>query len=1356
MNDTTHSNLRIWQQNVNKSLLSQLHLLNTARPNDWDLIILQEPWMGSLGTRNSHHWRVLYPKSFYSDNTKSPRSIILINTNIPTNSYEQIHFNSPDVTGTKITQGSSKILVINVYNDCKNNDSIDAVSTFLTHQFPNDHIPDDVHIIFAGDFNRHHPSWEEERNAHLTTSERLLHPLTDIISRYDFRMALPPYRPTLRALSSGNWTRPDNVWCTSHSLDLFVSCDTSPGLQGPNTDHLPILSKLDIPIARSPPRSFRNFRATDWDDFTSHLTDILAPLPSPKRILSHTQFRTALDVLNAAISNTIEKHVPISKPLPHTKRWWNQDLTTARKKKNRLANDAYKWRGLPDHTAHELHRDASREYAKLIETTKKEHWENWLLNASERDVWTANKYATDPPTDSGKPRMPALITTDQNGNDRHTSTNDEKSEALAKSFFPPPPSSPAIPAVCYPQPAKIFKFFSRAHIRNTADKLSAFKAPGPDGIPNVVLKKCIDVISDRLYFIFRAIFEIDVYPDEWKESITVVLRKPGKPSYELPKAYRPIALLNTLGKLFSTLVADDLSHYCETRNVLPPHQFGGRPSHCTSDSMLLLTQSIKDAWRSKKVASVLFLDVQGAFPNVVKKVLLHNMRLRGVPSEYIRVTELMLTGRKTRLSFDDFLSAFIPIDNGNNQGCPLSMLFYAFYNAGLLEISHPDCKDEKQFGFVDDVALLAVGSDFTETYQKLSDMMNHPHGAFDWSISHFSQFELSKLAIMNFSPKSSHTDSLTLQHPLSPSPTTIKPTQSYKFLGVLFDPKLKWNTQTDRAARSAEAWINLVKRLARTSSGISARGMRQLYTAVAVPKITYAADVWFTLPHYSSPTAKNRTGSVKFIKRITSAQRSMTIAMLGAMRSTAGDVLNAHASLLPPHLLFLKNLTRSATRLATLPDDHPLSRPSRRAIKNPVKRHRSPLHTLFATTNLTPDNYEKILTSRRRRNYHPRAKVTIEDDRIKAVTNAMNTRGTIIYTDGSGFEKGIGAAAILMQNGTTFDTIRYYLGPDNQHTVYEAEATAVILALHIACNLKKKLRKLTIGLDNQAVLLGLLNQRPKPGHYLLDKIHDLLEDYQVSQLRLRNREVKGYRKGTGRTRLDDGSTGWKDWRLKMTSEVEFIWTPGHEGIIGNELVDTEAKAAAQGDSSPTSELPPLLRKKPLPISISSTRQVLKNNLTTRWKGEWQLSPRYERMLAIDNSLPSNDYLSIIGQLRRNQASLLTQFRTGHIPLNVTLFRIKKAASPFCPHCGHGTPESIFHFLLICPHHASARRPLLAVLGRHAMSIPFLLGTKTGIPYFLRYVADTKRLKTTFGEIRPDDDSVITEKHEPKDVLFQYV
>ena len=766
--------------------------------------------------------------------------------------------------------------------------------------------------------------------------------------------------------------------------------------------------------------------------------------------------------------------------------------------------------------------------------------------------------------------------------------------------------------------------------------------------------------------------------------------------------------------------------------------------------MLVLTHAIKEAWRNKKVASVLFLDVQGAFSNVVKEVLIHNMRLRGVPPQYTKVTERMLTGRKMRLSFNDFLSEFMLINNGNNQGCPLSMLYYSFYNANLLEISPHNAPNEKQFGYVDDVALLATGNNLTETYTLLADMMTCPLGAFDWSESHNSQFKLSQLALMNFTCKPPQNNELTFTHPCEHRSTAIKPSLTYKFLGVIFDPKLKWNAQSERAASSAEAWINLVQRLARTSSGISAKGMRQLYIAIAIPKMSYAAEVWYTLPHFPNSKTKKRTGSIKFTQKLTSAQQRMTITMMGAMRTTASDVLNVHALLPPPHLLFLKTLIRAATRLVTLPDYHPLFRPTRQAINRPVKRHKSPLHLLFLTTEVKPRPYETILTSRRCHNYKAKANIYIENDRTTAITNANHTSGINIYSDGSGYEHWIGAAAVLMKDRIVLDSLRFYLGPEDSYTVYEAEALAVILAIHLACKLKKT-RKIMIGLDNQAVLMGLSNQKSKPSHYLMDRIHNSLEDLQVTQARLRGKTIKGYKIGTGRTRCKDSSQGWKEWNLKISTEVKLIWTPGHKGIDGNEKADKEAKLAAQGDSSPRPTLPTFLRRKPLPISISVTRQTLKKKLKIQWKGEWSSSPRFARSQEIDRSLPSDDYLNIIEQLRRNQASLLTQLRTGHVPLKVILHRIKKTNSPECPHCRHGFHETIFHYLLICPHYTKARRYLQAELGPDAHSIPFLLNAKAGIPPLLRYISNTKRLRATFGEVRPDDDFELTTKTKQKDV-----
>ena len=211
--------------------------------------------------------------------------------------------------------------------------------------------------------------------------------------------------------------------------------------------------------------------------------------------------------------------------------------------------------------------------------------------------------------------------------------------------------------------------------------------------------------------------------------------------------------------------------------------------------------------------------------------------------------------------------------------------------------------------------------------------VERPGGAFNWLESHNSPFELTKLTLVNFSPRGSSNLPLTINHVRMCRMTTIRATNAYRFLSVIFDPRLKWKAQHEKAARSAATWINLVKRLMHTALGISAGGMRQLYLSVAIPKITYAVEVWYTLPHKAKPANLKRTGSVTFTNKVQSAQRRAAITMMGAMGTTAGDILNAHAFIPPPHLLFLKALTRSATRLVTLPSQHPMHGPTRHCLR---------------------------------------------------------------------------------------------------------------------------------------------------------------------------------------------------------------------------------------------------------------------------------------------------------------------------------------------------------------------------------------------------------------------------------------
>lgn len=65
-------------------------------------------------------------------------------------------------------------------------------------------------------------------------------------------------------------------------------------------------------------------------------------------------------------------------------------------------------------------------------------------------------------------------------------------------------------------------------------------------------------------------------PQHFRESTTVVLRKQGKDNYTVPGSYRPIGLLNTIGKVMDAIMANHLSYVAETYSLLPSTHIGGR------------------------------------------------------------------------------------------------------------------------------------------------------------------------------------------------------------------------------------------------------------------------------------------------------------------------------------------------------------------------------------------------------------------------------------------------------------------------------------------------------------------------------------------------------------------------------------------------------------------------------------------------------------------------------------------------------------------------------------------------------------------------------------------------------------
>lgn len=114
----------------------------------------------------------------------------------------------------------------------------------------------------------------------------------------------------------------------------------------------------------------------------------------------------------------------------------------------------------------------------------------------------------------------------------------------------------------------------------------------PQWINQRILEKLWPYIAKHIHYIFSVSINLGHHPKAWRTAAIIVLRKAGKPDYTIPKAYRPISLLNTLGKLLEAVMAKRLSYYAEKHNLLPATQFGARPGRSTEQALLILVNAI--------------------------------------------------------------------------------------------------------------------------------------------------------------------------------------------------------------------------------------------------------------------------------------------------------------------------------------------------------------------------------------------------------------------------------------------------------------------------------------------------------------------------------------------------------------------------------------------------------------------------------------------------------------------------------------------------------------------------------------------------------------------------------------------
>ena len=373
--------------------------------------------------------------------------------------------------------------------------------------------------------------------------------------------------------------------------------------------------------------------------------------------------------------------------------------------------------------------------------------------------------------------------------------------------------------------------------------------------------------------------------------------------------------MNTVGKLMDSVLARRITFLAEQYGLLPRTHTGGRKGSSTEHAVHLLMEKIWAAWRTpdEPVATLLMLDVSGAYDNVSHERLLHNMRKRRLPPELVGWIQSYLTGRTTRLRLQEGESDEFIINTGIPQGSPLSPILYLFYNADLLEIQ---AEDALVTGYVDDTSILVSGPSTeanTAALLRIHELVQH------WARQHASVFSIPKYELMHFARRGHRAEELSEEESTRPLvlPTpnggthTLKPSKKARYLGVILDPALSGTEHLKHVEERSNTQLGVLASLGRSTWGLRPKEMRQLYISTVIPKMLYAASTWY-IPEGGNGYKLRKDTAIRQLSRI--QQRALCL-IGGAFRTTTKAALEAELYVEPIEQRLNRTVMATAMRI---------------------------------------------------------------------------------------------------------------------------------------------------------------------------------------------------------------------------------------------------------------------------------------------------------------------------------------------------------------------------------------------------------------------------------------------------------
>jgi hypothetical protein len=766
--------LRVLHVNIGKRKTVHWSLFCDESLAGFDALSVVEPYIyedldtGEPAFPVERNWQLLKPSTRHEGEARCEyRAALWVNKK---HAAQQVTIPSSDVVAVSIPTKRGIVMVVSAY-DLKSTDGQAASDEQLRSKLQS--IKDaydgvkaltlssgmrtQVDLLLCADLNRHHELWGGALAFGESGRTDEAEPIIDFMQENALASLLPAGTVTWEHYNGSTYSTIDLLLASGGLSETCEYCVVHPTDHG--SDHKAIRAHFGMDTTEyEKNRRKRMYDKADWKKIRDEISTGIADDSSLYALSSKDELEVAVESLEATVNGVLEEHVARARPSPYAKRWWTDELRTLRSSlsaaRDRLTTIRRRGEDVADAAASV--KLVRRLYMDKIEQCKREHWTEFLDNRE--NIWKAYAYTKTSRASHGIPVLKV--------GDSEVTDDKEKADFLLNSFFPVPPQ-PVNRDSTSVKPKLVTRNGSRAceyagkkvplrirlpqltlgEVEAAITQSKPDKAPGMDEITFRVWKELWPILGSVVLKLYQASLDLKYVPQRWRTAKIAVLRKPNKPDYSVPKAYRPISLLETISKGLEAVVARRLSYLAETYRLLPENHFGGRPNRSAEQALNLLVEKIHEAWRAYRVLSLVSFDVQGAFNGVHPSVLADRLRERKIPGDLVTWIESFCNGRKASVVVGDYESPISEIEHaGIPQGSPLSPILYVFYNANLVQGRIGT--SEGSIGFIDDYNAWVTGPNAAENTRKLQTQLL-PR-AEKWARESGAVFEAEKTAFIHF------------------------------------------------------------------------------------------------------------------------------------------------------------------------------------------------------------------------------------------------------------------------------------------------------------------------------------------------------------------------------------------------------------------------------------------------------------------------------------------------------------------------------------------------------------------------------------------------------------------------------